>query len=81
MPPRHREWGLGLREAIAMSAHTTTSAAAMRYGRPFGDERLQDEQLDVAPGLSVREVVLIAAGAVAAVAAAVLGVAGLTLLP
>jgi hypothetical protein len=52
----------------------------MRYGRPFGDERLQDEQLDVAPGLSVREVVLIAAGAVAAVAAAVLGVAGLTFL-
>jgi hypothetical protein len=63
-----------------MSAHTTTSAAAIRYGRPFGDEGSEDEQFDVAPGLSVREVVLIAGGAVAAVAVAVLGVAGLTFL-
>jgi hypothetical protein len=61
-----------------MSAHTTIPAA-IRYGRPFGDESSQDEQIDL-PGLSVREVVLIAAGAVAAVAVAVLGVAGLTLL-
>lgn len=63
-----------------MSAHTTTSAAAIRYGRPFGDDGFPDEQLDAAPGLSVREVVLIAGGAVAAVAVAVLGVAGLTFL-
>ena len=63
-----------------MSAHTTTSAAAIRYGRPFGEEGTQDDQLDVPPGLSGREVVLIAAGAVAAVAVAVLGAAGLTFL-
>jgi hypothetical protein len=63
-----------------MSAHTTTPSAAVRYGRPVGDPVVQDEQLDVAPGLSVREVVLISAGAVAAVAVAVLGVAGLTVL-
>ncbi|MCU1472228.1 hypothetical protein [Amnibacterium sp.] len=62
-----------------MSVHTTTSAAAIRYGRPFGDESPEDEQADL-PGLSLREVVLIAAGAVAAVAVAVLGVTGLTLL-
>jgi hypothetical protein len=65
---------------IAMSAHTTTPAAAIRYGRPFGDESRQDELLDVAPGLSVREVVLVSVGAVVAVAVAVLGVAGLTFL-
>lgn len=63
-----------------MSVHTTTSATAVRYIHPFGDEGLPDEQFDIAPGLSVREVVLIAAGAVAAVVVVVLGVAGLTLL-
>ena len=63
-----------------MSAHTTTSTAAMRYGRPFPDDGFADEQFAVPPGLSVREVVLIAGGALAAVAVAVLGAAGLTFL-
>ncbi|HEV7624516.1 MAG TPA: hypothetical protein VGO26_10280 [Amnibacterium sp.] len=63
-----------------MSAHTTIPAAAIRYGRAFGDDGQQDEQLDAALGLSAGEVVLVAAGAVAAVAVAVLGVAGLTFL-